>query len=162
MLGLGLPIGGLSMPAGSLPVPTTIEGISAPVEISAPVPMPVAKTIAIEDYPVGTIPLGGSVTDGLKSLAKGLGKMIDPMTLMALTKGAGSLFGQNTQTAPTTATSQADGKSGDINQTVSFGDFVVKGMKFDLASIPAWVWATVAVSGGIGLIAYLKANKGKK
>jgi len=152
--GAGLPW--LPMPVGGIPTPTKVEGISGTVEIPAPAP--------VEDEVLpGVIPQGGSVSDGLASLAKGfekgLDKMFDPATMAAVAKGFDTLGGA-LQGQPSSASSGADGRSGNINQTVNFGDIVAKGFKFDLGSLPTWAWVAL---GGMGLIAFLKFNKkGKK
>lgn len=145
----------LPVPVGGLPVPTKVEGISAPVQI--------VKPVEVDEVVPGVIPQGGSVSDGLASLAKGfekgLEKMIDPVTMAAVAKGFDTLGGA-LQGQPSSASSGADGRSGNINQTVNFGDIVAKGFKFDLGSLPTWAWVAL---GGMGLIAFLKFNKkGKK
>lgn len=135
-------------------VPLKIEGISGSVEI--------AKTISTEEEKVkpGVIPQGGSVMDGLKSIAKGFEKvMVDPLTLAGIAKGGMDLFSGVTQTAPTTATSQADGKSGDISGGVHYGDIIAKGFKFDLGTVPSWFWILAAVGSAAGFILLNKKRK---
>lgn len=150
---------------GGMGVPVKVEGVFSPVEIKAP------KTVLVnEEKPLAVPGFGSGNNDTLKGFGDGVWQTI--LSLFASNSNSGSGSGGGSmlsdvkvpweafEGAPSNATSGADGKSGDINQTVNFGDLIARGYKFDLASLPTWAWVAL---GGMGLIAFLKFNKkGKK
>lgn len=136
-----------------LPLPISIPGSDLSRGLMIPVSYPTDITIP------KTVPISGASTVSIP-ISQKAGSSVDPLTIAGFASAAkGVLDSSGGAQVPTTATSSADSKSGDINQTVSFGDFIVNGSKF--SPFNTFLLIGVALGSGLFLLSLFK-KKAKK
>lgn len=152
------------------PMPWSLGGSFGSAEIKAPLNIDLGVENVADDFEIKNVSPDNNA-DSVKSEKKGVFSMalqaFLPL-LMAGASGSGGLldkagsFVPGVGKAPATSSASADGESGDISQTINFGDIVAKGYKFDLGSVPSWFWVVVAAGGGLYFIKNSGSKKGTR
>jgi len=120
-------------------IPSSVPSVSKPLDYVYSIPQKISDSKPVAVTRDAASAVGGSMLQAA----------------LAAAPAVASLFGGGTAKS---SPSSADGKSGDINQKVSFGDFIVNGSKFSPLQI-GLIAAGAILAGGLVLGFFKKRGK---
>ena len=132
----------------------TEKGSAQPVTIGkADIAYPPAIEKIVKPSTSGAVGIGSAISQAIGKVKS----MIDPLTASMIAGGVAKVAGEAGQQTATSG-ARSDGKSGDIKNDVSFGDFIVNGSK-GLSANNLFLYGGAAVVGFVLLKIFRKKAK---